>query len=923
MNRKKTIVTCVSAVLVILLIAAVFLIPREEELPEAAELDTLFSKLTYQSSENGYDDYLERYAALPSISQKQTISAEKEISEGEEYNFNFATAAGRFTIEITYRLKDVVTAPEYSLKLNGEQPYTEAGALKLSRRLTGADAETDERGNQYSVKLSETDENICTAVSDPTGYHISPLVFAAEDGENTLSLKLESGKAYIVSVTLLPFEKKDEQSSGENSDGMSTVTVEAEFPLYRSDASITEVCDRSTPTTSPAFEGLQVWNALGGNGWSSVGQYVTWEVDVPASGYYSLALRYRQNYASGRTCCRRLLIDGEAAPQGLEFLEFGYDGDWQLLVPSDEDGKNISVWLSEGRHILTLEVSLGESAQAVSLAKQLLYEINTVYRKIVMQTGANPDKYRDYQIEKKMPEIIEAMKNEVEILNGLYAELYGENGTGEDSASITKLIWQIEQFIAYPESIPSEMATFQSNITAFGTWLQDKMSQPLCLDYIQLIPAGSKAVEPKAGFFKRLTFGCMQFIRSFSEEYGTVGAIYDDDEALTVWLTLGRDQYQIIKSHTDNDFTAEYGIPVSLKLVSGGLLESISAGIAPDVYLFGSEADPVNFASRGALINLTEFDDFDEVKKRFSAQALLPFEYSDGVYALPLTQSFMMLFARDDILAETGLSVPKTWDDVYNMLTVLQQNHMEFGFPVPTNANISSFALMLFQKQDFLYKDDGKCVAIDTEESLEAFEEWTILYTDYESLVSYNFVNRFRTGDMPIGIADLSTYNTLQVSAPEINGMWSMYPIPSNGSNECGNSVSSVTSAFILNSTESPENSWQFLKWFTGKEEQLAYANAIENLQGSSARFNTANIEAFGALPWKSTTLSQIEKQRETALGIEQVPGGYFLSRHVDNIYRTVKNEGADVRQTVLEYTEVINAELTRKRREFGLEVAE
>ncbi len=113
------------------------------------------------------------------------------------------------------------------------------------------------------------------------------------------------------------------------------------------------------------------------------------------------------------------------------------------------------------------------------------------------------------------------------------------------------------------------------------------------------------------------------------------------------------------------------------------------------------------------------------------------------------------------------------------------------------------------------------------------------------------------------------------------------------------------------------------LKWFTDEEEQYDYAMAIENLQGASARFSTANVAAFNQLSFKKSTLQQINVQRDKAVGVQQVPGGYFLSRHIDNIYRAVMNDGDDVRQTVLEYTDVINAELTRKRKEFGLETAE
>ena len=340
--------------------------------------------------------------------------------------------------------------------------------------------------------------------------------------------------------------------------------------------------------------------------------------------------------------------------------------------------------------------------------------------------------------------------------------------------------------------------------------------------------------------------------------------------------------------------------------------------------MFGSETDPVNFASRGALVNLSDFDDYETVSKRFSEGALVPFRYSAGSYALPVTQTFLMMYVREDVFEELGFEIPKTWEGVYRILPFLQQNNMEFGFPVPSNANVYSFALILFQNQRELYRDGGKTVMLDTDEALDAFENWTKLYTDYSCIVDYNFVNRFRIGDIPIGIADFTVYNTLQVSAPEINGMWNMYPVPSGDNTDgCGYSVSAVSSAFILNQSERPDEAWEFLKWFTDEEEQYDYAMAIENLQGASARFSTANVAAFNQLSFKKSTLQQINVQRDKAVGVQQAPGGYFLSRHIDNIYRAVKNDGDDVRQTVLEYTDVINAELTRKRKEFGLETAE
>ena len=41
-----------------------------------------------------------------------------------------------------------------------------------------------------------------------------------------------------------------------------------------------------------------------------------------------------------------------------------------------------------------------------------------------------------------------------------------------------------------------------------------------------------------------------------------------------------------------------------------------------------------------------------------------------------------------------------------------------------------------------------------------------------------DFPNRFRTGEMPIGIVDYTTYNMLTVMAPEIKGLWDFTMVP-------------------------------------------------------------------------------------------------------------------------------------------------
>ena len=44
----------------------------------------------------------------------------------------------------------------------------------------------------------------------------------------------------------------------------------------------------------------------------------------------------------------------------------------------------------------------------------------------------------------------------------------------------------------------------------------------------------------------------------------------------------------------------------------------------------------------------------------------------------PEQQIFPVMFYRKDILEELGPQPPQTWDDMYDMISVLQKHHLEF-----------------------------------------------------------------------------------------------------------------------------------------------------------------------------------------------------------------------------------------------------
>lgn len=72
------------------------------------------------------------------------------------------------------------------------------------------------------------------------------------------------------------------------------------------------------------------------------------------------------------------------------------------------------------------------------------------------------------------------------------------------------------------------------------------------------------------------------------------------------------------------------------------------------------------------------------------------------------------------------------------------------------------------------YNDDASATVFDSETVLDAFKEWTGYYTKYDVPIDYDFYNRFRSGEIPIGIEAYTMYNKLAVAAPKYRecGLW-------------------------------------------------------------------------------------------------------------------------------------------------------
>ena len=369
---------------------------------------------------------------------------------------------------------------------------------------------------------------------------------------------------------------------------------------------------------------------------------------------------------------------------------------------------------------------------------------------------------------------------------------------------------------------------------------------------------------------------------------------------------------------------------MKLELVQVSLTQSYLAGKAPDVVMAVNRGSPVNLAVRGVLEDLSAFEGYDEVAGWFPQTALTPYTYRGKCYALPTSLSFHMLFYRSDVLAELGLSVPDTWQELYDMLPVLQRSHMTVGLPYTTMSSSGTienglgakdiFPALLMQRGGSIYTEDQTALALDTPAALSAFKEWTELYTQYGLDMSFDFYNRFRTGEMPIGITVYTMYNQLASTAPEITGLWDFCPIPGtkreDGTVDRTEAASGGGAVMVRGADK--KASWAFLRWWVGADAQYRYATETELLMGAASRATPANREALRRLPWEEQQLAALNEQLEWLREIPEVVGGYYTARGIDNAFRNVNFNADNYREALMEQILSVNDELRRKQREFA-----
>ena len=208
---------------------------------------------------------------------------------------------------------------------------------------------------------------------------------------------------------------------------------------------------------------------------------------------------------------------------------------------------------------------------------------------------------------------------------------------------------------------------------------------------------------------------------------------------------------------------------------------------------------------------------------------------------------------------------------------------------------------------------------------MEAFKWFTDLFTVHGLEVQADFSNRFRTGEMPVGVTDYTTYCTLEIFAPEIKGLWSFSPLPGTLKDDGAidnTYVCDTVQTVMMKGCDDQEAAWEFIKWWNETDQQVAYATTLESIMGAAARYPAADPEVIRRLPWSNAEQAQLLRQYEHLTSMPAVPGYYMNTRMISYAFEDVVADLANPRETLYLNIRDIDKELTKKREEFGLNTA-
>ena len=613
-----------------------------------------------------------------------------DLTSGKKVTLDFEVPEdGLYYMNFDYLSYDESILPvSMKMKVDGDYPFYECRSLEFETTWKLGDEPSYDRYDNEAVTIPNKQiQWESKYLMDSSYRHSDPLKVQLTKGKHSIELSVDEGNFLLGNISLeAPVTVEEYKGSSDKADGKELITIQGEDYTTTNDSAIHGVAEYDT-SVDPYQAKDTVLNTLDSDSFSTAGRKVTYEFEVKTAGNYKIAANYRQSEKTDFPVFCDVAIDGKVPNSAFKDYSMAYTTKYKTATMQDSKGEDLSVHLEAGKHTISYTISMNPISYIMEEIDEVMSDVNDLALEITKVAGTNADKYRDLKLSKYIPNLEKTLYSYSDRLTKLEKSAVKWSDSDKNVAVMSSLIIaakQLKSLADSPDSIPyriDELSTSSNSVNHYlATTIDNLIANDLAIDRIYIYQDGAK-LPSKPGFFKSCAMNVSRFVASFTDQaYSTKNT---NSDHIQVWVNRSSQYVQIMQKMIDEKFTPKTGINVDISIMPDQykLVLSNSSGNAPDVATGINYTIPYELGIRGALVNMAQYDDFKESTDGYEPGFFMTGSINDGIYSMPETMNFWVLFYRTDVLEKLNLEIPKTMDDVIDMLPKLQMRGLNFYYP--------------------------------------------------------------------------------------------------------------------------------------------------------------------------------------------------------------------------------------------------
>lgn len=293
---------------------------------------------------------------------------------------------------------------------------------------------------------------------------------------------------------------------------------------------------------------------------------------------------------------------------------------------------------------------------------------------------------------------------------------------------------------------------------------------------------------------------------------GGTGA--EGDGVITFWHYYG-EPHGIPLEETLAKYTEETGVEVEPRFIpfddfNRTLQQSAAAGELPDVALINA-FDTGQMADAGIIEDLSAYVDEWGEQDAYYPTGWETGQVDGATYGVPHLADDYAVYVNEDILAEAGVAVPTTWDEMEEAAAqVASSGAAPYGIAVAgvEGAEGATAVLLRALAAGGSLEGFGDEAGVEALESFQRMVESGALSEGFLTWNEDDAMTAFTNGEVAFAINSASAVNVVSEAAPDMS--WTVAPIPTDETTATFLSAENLT---VGAGSPDADAAWELIAW--------------------------------------------------------------------------------------------------------------